>query len=235
MGGEVLHEDVGLPPKDAFLFLPRRLSDRIPTELDHNGVVDIHATIESVKECIDPNYEWNNQTSLHHFQWPGEWYTSARFNGDYIPYKFINLPISTGVVLREFENVLHRVTLPPPVPSREVMQYRIESWHVAKNLFQTARKTIQWQKIQRKRREYVKNNPSILKVGFDGQDVIGEEIMFEILDKHFNSYEQLLEKQEAIPEEHRIVDISGPPQIVAKRLGRIAADKRIDYRWQIAS
>lgn len=234
MGGEVLLEEVGLPPKDAFLYLPKKYSDRIPTDLDHNGVVDIHATIETVKECIDPSYQWRTEKSLHHFQWPGSWYTYNRENDD-LPYRFINLPISTGLVLREFENVLHRVTLPPPVPDREVMQYRIESWKVVKDLFLTARKTIQQQKIQKKRREFVKNNPSILKEEFNGEDIIGEEIMFEILDKHFGSYEQLLEKQESIPKEHRIMEISGPPRVVAKRLGWIAAGKRIDYRWQIAS
>jgi hypothetical protein len=235
MGGEVLHENCSLPPKDAFLYLPKTYSERIPTALDHNGVVDMHATIDAVKECIDPAYVWDNEKSLHHFQWPDSWYSVHRENGDYVPSNFRNLPISTGLVLREFENVLHRVTLPPPVPDREVMQYRIESWQVVKNLFSAARKTVQWQKIQKKRREFISNNPSVLKEGFNGQDVIGEEIMFEILDKHFSSYESLLEKQESIPEEHRILDISGPPQLVAKRLGRLAAKKKIDYRWLIAS
>lgn len=235
-GGEVLHEPVSLPPPDARLFFPKTYDDRYPTPLDHHGFVDIDKTIELVNSTVDSNFEWPSEVSVHHFQWPESQYPNIpdapRFHN---PYLFRNLPIQKGLLLRCFENVLHEVTQMLPVPDRGEMAQRVEAWSVIRDLFYTARKTVVWQKRQRRRRELIIANPNIVRDGFDGEDIIGEEIMHEILEKHTRGFEKILQRQERIPEKHRIITVEASPEKTAKNLGKLAAKRNIDYRWKIAS
>lgn len=234
--GEAPNTHASLPPPDARLLIPKHYEEKLPTPLDHHGFVDIDKTIELVLSTVDPSYVWPKEVSVHHFQWPEHNYPNIlSVPKPHNPYLFRNLPIQKGLLLRCFENVLHDVTQSPPVPDNDEMANRVEAWAVVKDLFGSARQTVQWQKRQKRRRELISSNPGIVPEGFDGQDVIGEEIMYEILEKHSRSFELLLEKQEQIPREHRIVEIVPSPEVMAQRLGRLAARKNIDYRWKIAA
>lgn len=232
---EVSLELVSLPPPDARLFLPKNYEDKLVTPLDHHGFVDIDKTIELVISTVDPSFEYPKDVSVHHFQWPEAWYPNLPYEPKfYNPAHFRNLPIQKGLLLRCFENVLHEVTKEPPVPDRDEMAQRVAAWLAIRDLFGVARKTVQWQKRQKRRRELIRANPNIVQDGFDGQDIIGEEIMHEILEKHTRSFEKLLKRQEKIPEHHRIFTIETSPEKTAQNLGKFAARRNIDYRWKIA-
>jgi hypothetical protein len=179
---------------------------------------------------------WPNDLSVHHFYWPAAWYPYDRaMVSAENPALFRNLPIHKGLVLRTFENWLHKITLPPEMPEKEVMVYRVDAWLVARDLFKMARTTVQWEKRARRRRELIIENPAIIKEGFNGIDVIGEEVMHEVLEKHFRGFEHQLQKQEKIPEEFRLLDITGTPRQVATDLGKIMTRSSLRLVQSIAA
>lgn len=219
----ITSEIESLPPPDARLINPDRFPDhRIPTPVDDRGLIIVDQLITDVKETIDSLYEWPEGVSVHHFYWPAAWYSYDRsLSSNQNPATFRNLPVHKGLVLRTFENWLHKVTIPPEIPEPEIMAYRVDAWLVARDLFKMARKTVQWEKRARRRRMLIAKNPNIINEGFNGIDVIGEEIMAEVLDKNFRGFEHQLQKQERIPEEFRLFDITGSPQQIATNLGKV--------------
>jgi hypothetical protein len=223
-GLAIVLEYESLPPPDARLLDPYRSGeDLLPTPTDERGLVNIPQLIADVKSTVDPSYEWAGGLDVHHFYWYASLYPYTKGDSNQNPAFFRNIPVHKGLVPRSFHEWLHVVTEPPPVPKPEVMQYRIEAWMVARDLFKMARQTVQWEKKQRRRRERVANNPEILREEFNGEDQIGEEVMHEVLEKNFRGFERQLERQGRIPEEFRILDISGTPKKVATNLGKLVA------------
>lgn len=223
MGGFAPYPET-LPPPDARLHNPA--TDGLiptPTHTD-TGLIDITSLIETVKSTVDPSYQWPRGLSMHHFYWPGANYAStAEPESRFAPATFRNIPVHRGLVLRTFENWLHTITEPPEIPSPEVRDYRVMAWHVARDLFKTARKTVQWERMAQRRRTLIAENPQIIPAGFNGVDVIGEEIMQEVLERHFRVFELQLTRQDDIPEALRIVDLSGSPKEIAASLGKVVA------------
>jgi hypothetical protein len=123
--------------------------------------------------------------------------------------------------------------LPSPIPSLEVRSYRVDAWLVARDLFKMARKTVQWEKKMRRRRELIHDNPAIVDEGFDGVDIIGEECMQEVLERNFRGFLYQLERQKHIPEEFRIIDLDDSPQRIATQLGSIATKKSLQLSHTI--
>ncbi len=223
-----------LPPLDARLYNPST-QGRIPTPLDDLHLVDIPQLITDVKATVDPAYEWPQQISTHHFYWPVTWYSSDGIASRCNPSTFRNLPIHKGLVPRVFENWLHAVTLPPPLPDPEIMDYRVEAWTVARDLFKLARKTVHWERLARRRRELIAKNPHIVPEGFDGVDIIGEEVMHEVLERHFRGFERQRKRQDQIPQALRIVDLEGTPAVIARNLGKIVARPSLHLTRTIAA
>jgi hypothetical protein len=115
------------------------------------------------------------------------------------------------------------------------MDYRVDAWRVARDLFKTARKTVQWERMVQRRRKLIAENPTIVPEGFNGVDIIGEEIMQEVLERHFRVFELQLTRQDKIPEELRIVDLSGSPSEVAASLGKLVAKPSLRLVRSIAA
>lgn len=213
-----------LPPREARLIDPKQ--EKIPTPLDERGLIDVSHLIVDVKATVNQSYEWPPGLSVHHIYWPGFWYPYEK--GDTrSPGTFRNLPIHKALVLRTFENWLHLVTLPPKIPEVEVMENQIEAWTVAKELFKAARKTVQWQRLARRRRELIAANPNIVDEGFNGEDIIGEEVMHEIFEKNFRGLETQLARQERIPAEFRLIDLETSPQRIARDLGKLVIPRSL--------
>lgn len=212
---------VSLPPPDVRLYDPLNnpTHEKLPTPVDDRGLVHIPQLISDVKATISPEYEWPHALSRHHFYWPAAGYPYE--NG--VEGNFRNLTINKGLVLREFENWLHEVTEPPPKPDLEVMSCQIEAWTVAKDLFKMARRTVQYEKLARRRQELILENPNIVGEGFDGKDPVGEAYMAEQFDRNFFGLDFHLLRNEELPAEHRLAEISGPPEEIARRLGKLVA------------
>ena len=212
-------EPVSLPPPDVRLI---STNDMIDTPVDDLGLVDIDQLITDIGETIDPDYQWSPGLSVHHFQWPEAWYKYPEGPYEDIPIRsFRNLPPHKGLVPREFENWLHKITLPPAMPSPEVVVRRHESWGVAKSLFLTIKDAVKQEKMARRRRQYVAQNPDVLPPEFNGEDIIGEEIMQEILEKHFRGIIYHLEKLSEIPPEHKLVDETADIHDISRTLGQL--------------
>jgi hypothetical protein len=214
--GDIAGES-GLPPEEFWLINPDR--DKFETPVDDRGFVDVPTLIQAVKDTMDPVYEWPEHLSVHHLYWKEDWYSSAfiGMNGQ----KFRELPIHKAMLPRVFENWLHKVTVPPDVPDPELMHRRIQSWNVASDLFHTVRSAVKWERRARRRADYITANPSVLPKEFEGEDIIGKEVIGRIMTKYFSGIEIHLERIQAIPEEDRLIDPELDPRELASQLGRI--------------
>jgi hypothetical protein len=218
-GTWIVRDPDALPPLQYRLI---NYGEKFPTPTDDRGVVDIPKTIKLVKSTVDPSYRWHGEPSVHHFLHPESSYPYIDEPDQANPAHYRNLPIFKGLVPRDFENWLHRITLPPPLPEEEVMIYMTEAWDVARDLFKMARKTVQWERHARGRRANVIAKPQILKEKFDGIDVIGEEIIKEVFLKNFRGLEYQFRRLETIPPEFRLVEKEESPKRLATSLGRFA-------------
>lgn len=207
----------GLPPQEVWLINPKR--DKFETPVDDRGFVDVPVLIQAVKDSIDPEYEWPTNLSVHHLYWKEEWYSSSFIGMN--AQKFRELSIHKALLPRVFENWLHATTIPPDVPHPELMQARIKSWAVASDLFHSVRNAVQWERLARRRAMFVSANPEVLPKDFNGEDIIGKEVLAEIMAKNFGGIEIHLERLQAIPEEDRLIDPELGHEQLAIRLGKI--------------
>jgi hypothetical protein len=125
-----------LPPPEAQLLNPAL--EKIETPLDAHGLVDLPALVQAVKSTVHLEYHWrSNFADVHHLQWPKSAYGSS--DNEILAHKFRNLEISKALTPRNFHSWLHAVTLPPPIPDPDIMQYRIDAQRVVMSLFLSVR------------------------------------------------------------------------------------------------
>lgn len=228
--GDVAGEP-GLPDPDAWKINPYK--DKIETPIDERGLVKYDELISTLKQTLEPDYEFANELSLDHIYYDAEWYHSA-FAPDCAP-RFRELSVHKAIVPRVFENWKHLVMLPPDVPSEEVMELRIESWNVATKLFESICETEVWKRRAEKRAEQILRRPQTLSSRAGGVDTIGSEIIRETLDKHFRGVEQNLERLVRLPEEFRFADPNSPHMEIANRLYRLVGAEALYYVDQVAA
>ena len=215
-------EEPGLPPEEFWLINPDR--DKFDTPVDDRGLIDQDLMIRAVKDTIDPSYEWPAQLSLDHFYWPGYWYDRS-----YDPQagRFRQLSIHKGIVPREWENWKHKITIPPRLPSPEVMHLRIESWDIAHSLFRSITETERWRRRAEGRALQVARGSSCLPRDGSRDDVIGKEFMQGVLSKYFRAVEKKLRQLETIPREFRLVEPGDPQDIMPKTLMRLVGGEAL--------
>lgn len=175
-----------MPPHELRLHNPKR-DGLLPTPVDERGIVDVKKLITNVKATIEPEYRWKSLTNdVHHLQWPSNRYADAP-DADLDPQEFRNLAVSKLIVPRVFHNWTHHITEPPPVPSDEMMHYRIEAQRVAIELFQTIRSS-----------------------RFDSRDKsLTDEELEQRLIRHFETFSTKLELARlAIPSEFQLIDFT---------------------------
>ncbi len=222
----------GLPPQEVWLIADPEKT-KIDTPLDDRGLVAIPELIQVVKDTIDPGYTWPMHLSVHHLYWQGWWYQSG-FAGPYAN-AFRELPINKALVPRVFENWLHKVTIPPPVPDPEVMRYRVESWAVAKNLFKSVRQAVVWEKRARRRDAFIRANPSVLPEEFEGEDLIGRAVLEDTIRDNFRNIERNLELLYEIPPEFRLIEPDATQEDLTKGLGKIVVPKALQLVGAVAA
>lgn len=136
-----------LPPRNTWIKNPEIHKIRTPT--DERGLIDVPQLIEDVKGTVSANYEWDSRSDCHHLYWPGSKYPfSAENDGLTKPPAFRELPIHKTMLSREFHNWLHRITLPPDMPSKNVMEEVTEEfWEENGDMFYDARDALFLQHI----------------------------------------------------------------------------------------
>jgi hypothetical protein len=174
-----------LPPPDLWLHNPYT-DERIPTPLDERGLVDLRELIKQTKKTVDPSYDWQSEfNDVHHLQWPNADYPYAS-DSVVNPHEFRNLAISKLNAPRIFHNWIHKVTEPPPIPSEEVMYYRIEAQRVVLALAKVVGIC-----------EMLTQKPEI-----------DDNKLRERLIENFDDFNQKLETARAVPPEFQLIDLA---------------------------
>lgn len=133
-----------LPPAELSPYL-RTMSDgkvkaieKIELELDDFGVPIPAKAIELVGGAVAENYIWPQYTNVHHLAWPRRSYESSierAYRAS--PTLMIHMPVQP-------HNLLHEITLPPSMPTIDVMRGRVEEERRARNLFEIGRHAIRF-------------------------------------------------------------------------------------------
>lgn len=225
---ETHHGEPSLPPRRFLVGIdtlkPKDYYHSLRTPVDERGLVDIPATIALVKGLVVTEYVWPEKVNVHHFFHPERWYPDMKERSNqHNPRVFYNLPIHKGLVPQQFHNLLHWALKPSKPPHKEVRSYRVEAWKVAHNLYKMAQETMAWEEKAEQRRQMVAANPTVLKPEFNGEDIIGEEVIQEIFDRNFQGLAEQFKRQSQLPEEFRLVEIDATPQHIAGQLGRVVS------------
>lgn len=215
-----------LPPEE-YLTLP---GEPLETPTDERGLVDIPKLLTLVQSMVDPAYVWPRKESTHHFYWYANLYPHVISKQACNPAVFRELPIHKGELPRLFENLLHEVTLPPKPPSLEVMAYRIESWQVARSLFESARSVVIWQRREQSRAGLPEDN--ILR---PDDDIYAQEWMTETIGRHFRGVERHMANLARVPPEFRLVEPYDSPTELASALGRVVVPRSLNIAQAMRS
>lgn len=199
-----------LPPQEVRLYEPKKMG-LIETPLDERGLVDLNGLVEIAKQTVDASYDWTSrENDVHHLQWVGRYYDIASAFLDVDAQAFRNLVNRKAYVPRVFHNWIHHITMPPPVPAAEVMQYSIDAQRVAVSLARTAGLAA---KLTRR--------PGLSDVQLRRR-----------LDEEFINYNVYIENAREVPREFSLlaleeVEAQSIEQMLAanKRLGRLALDR----------
>ncbi len=174
-----------LPPPDLWLYNPYA-EGRIPTPVDDRGLVDMTELIKQTKKTVDPSYSWESgYTDIHHLQWPNAEYAYEPYSPAN-PHTFRNLAISKLRTPRIFHNWIHTITLPPPMPTAEVMRYRIEAQRVVLALAR------------------VVNFCETLSL----KDEISEAKLKGRLIENFDEFNEVLEDARSVPREFQLINLA---------------------------
>ena len=204
----------------------------IQTPVDDRGLVDIYEHVKLVKQTLSPEIDWKqHQSNIHHFYWPARLYKNTEEAGaQNIQSIFCGLPVHKGLLPIQFQNWLHRISEPPEVPEQEVMEYRIESWKVANDLFQAVRNFKRRDRCLRKVYSQVLENPELREI-----DEIEKELLSDLYGNFFNKYEKLHQRLFTIPEEFRLVDPDTPFDQLNKELGKLAGSTSLILNRLVAA
>jgi hypothetical protein len=202
----------GMPPDEAWIKDPL---EKMPTPMDSRGLIIVDELIEGVKSYIDPTYKYPTKPSVHHIYWPRCDYDALEgWSDGYVPARrFRELPINKLYVPRYFENVLHTVTIRPPMPSPEVMGHQIEAWDAARNLFNSVRNALRAERLSRRRLELQELTPE--------EEEVGREIMDEIFQRHFRGVQRHLGALSLVPEEYWPFNPELPSHLAAGQIGEV--------------
>jgi hypothetical protein len=113
---------------------------RIETPTDRLGLVDLDGLVTIARATVHPEFSWHSPfNDVHHLQWFASNYPSdIDLGGAVTMSDFRELVSRKAYIPRVFHNWIHHVTLPPPVPSIEVMRHCVEAERVAVGLYKTA-------------------------------------------------------------------------------------------------
>ncbi len=202
-----------LPPQEYILI---GKNEKLPTPLDELGLVDIAQLITDVKTTLAPEFILpTTYVDAHHFYWPKSFYPHSDSSVDPVnPALFRNQSVNRGLIPIVFHNWIHEVTLPPVIPSLEVMEYRTEAWQVAKLLFDSVKNV----------RKFERRYERLTSIPYEENlNDIDEDILLEILDNFLNTADSCVERMRKVPVEFRLIDPDEPIGDITLKLGELVA------------
>lgn len=199
-----------LPPQEMWLHDPAK-DGYLETPTDQYGLVDLDKLVTLIKESVSTEFSWESPfNDVHHLQWYGRNYPVTTGENDSVNMnEFRELVSRKAFFPRVFHNRTHQITLPPPVPTVEVMKHSIDAQRVALLLFRTARLATKLTRMAH----------------------IPEKKLIERLDQEYMNYSLYVENAREVPEEFSLIAIEeiearnvDEMLLVNKRLGRLALD-----------
>lgn len=218
-----------LPPHDAWKVHPKSLR-KFYAPTDDRGFVLPDATVETVLELFEDEYEWPidprqqvMRPDVHHFHWIARRYEPTNYKGRTIPSQFRELPTVKGIVPRQFHNVIHEVTLPPAMPRYKDMERHVRAYKLARWTFDSATRAVEIQS------RFIETD-----IVADSEDDIANEILITAFDRQFRGYRMNIE---------RLIGASGlailqlddpkfarrKPNEVCKKLGQVVRAREYDF------
>lgn len=203
-----------------------RAIEKIDIPLDEYGVPVPVELIHEVAAMVDSEYVWPKYTNVHHLSWPRRSYhehesdTAALYRES--SSLMMNIPI-------QFHNFIHAVTLPPPMPSVEVMSQRVLEQRSVDILFELGRRTIRYARWQEDAERLMENaRPTDSK---DLEDIVRLYRSLSANSERFfyGHLEQTPEEGIGLmPDKYELAS-SGILRATQK-LGRLAAVESLDFR-----
>lgn len=198
----------GLPHQDFWEFDPRKY--KISTPVDEFGLIDDVQLIKDVKATIKPGYLWTGDSDRHHLYWTQADYARVQAETPVRALAFRNSPQHIVRVQRIFHNWVHAVTLPPPMPSPEIMSYRVEAWSIASGFFKMVQSTSHTSRVIERERERR-----------DGFTEVQERLLNAMMRRETEGVLRHVDDLAKLPEEHVPVDLNLPFHIAAGQIGHI--------------
>lgn len=199
-----------LPPQDMWLHDPAK-DGYLETPTDQYGLVDLDKLVTLVKGTVSPQFSWESPfNDVHHLQWYGRNYPVTNGNDDIVNmHEFRELINRKAFISRVFHNRTHQVTLPPPIPSDEVMLHSINAERTALQLYRTAR----------------------LATRLTRMPHIPEKKLIQRLNEEYENYTLYVENAREVPKEFTLLAIEDVEArdvdemlLINKRLGKLALD-----------
>ncbi len=178
--------------------------------------------ISGVLSTLDPDYKWMRRRNTHHMygDTPLDQSLDNKSQTEAI---FCDLPPSKLQVPVDFHGWLHEVSIMPPTPPTEVMNYRIEAWRVALDLFVKARDlTITDKRARRRRQHMAKNRKLTLKHQKTDEDLLGEAYLNSQYERNFKGFLMHLDLYRSVPVEFMVAPLpeDDSPFVIASILGK---------------
>lgn len=199
-----------LPPREMWLHDPAK-DGYLETPTDQYGLVDLDKLVTLVKGTVSPEFSWESPfNDIHHLQWYGRNYPVTIGEDDIVNMnEFRELINRKAFISRVFHNRTHQVTLPAPVPSKEVMIHSIRAERTALQLYRTAR----------------------LATRLTRMTHIPEKKLIQRLNEEYENYTLYIENAREVPKEFSLLAIEEVEArnvdemlLVNKRLGKLALD-----------
>jgi hypothetical protein len=109
------------------------------TPLNPDGTIDYRSLVTLVSSMVPDGYRWKAPFfDEDHLYRPRGAYMPLENNGDTLAAEFRDLPVNKLWVPRQWHEVKDRITKPPTMPSREVMQEQISDFRRHKYIYSLA-------------------------------------------------------------------------------------------------
>lgn len=214
--GELWTPNRELPPREFWLFDPKQ--EKIPTPVDHRGLVDSIKVAEILRSVIDRSYKFILPSDDHHKYPNPDQYT------DDLEYRFRNSTINIVRKPRDAHVLSHYLLEDPKKPDPEVMLLLLEAFDVTTGIYEDASEVV---RLERHRQRIIDGMLRPRRGEFRTEASRQRGIDF-----HKRRFEERLSRYEKLPSEAVLERVSTSANIknIAKKLGASAVIRRPKLR-----
>lgn len=182
---EMTHKELmeGLPPQSRSPILQKlaklgfsrfQTSYAIETPYDYEtGQIDHFALVQSVAEMVDPDYQWKAPFfDEHHLFWYAHRYNTTFQQDPELAVEFRNMATNKLWVPRQFHNMIHAVTLPPPVPDQDTMRREVKLFRRHSFMYRIANEAMRLEHLRNVSEQVVSQKGEVWFVDFKTKSAV---------------------------------------------------------------